>query len=328
MLQALLTNSRNHVMSFIRAEFDARFFPHYSIWLSMALLTGLCLIIWSRSSLDISLGQDSLSMLLGVWLFLVGVRYQSRQNAMSAVYFILAYLILIAPLLGGATYLAIGAGYPLIDSKLAAFDAMIGFDWLAHTAWVNERPWATGLLTWTYNQLLTVMVATLVFLLATQRFERLREVILLMGLTAISGVFFVVYTPAVGAYAFYDPAPELISNIPQLAGRYHLPHFTALRDGTMSTINLSTTMGIVTFPSFHTITPVMCTWAVRGTWFFWIVLPLTIIMVISTLSIGGHYLADVLAGLVYCAIGAFAYAQWQSRRRLPSAVNTPLVAGE
>lgn len=328
MLQGLLTRTRDQVMAFIRSQFDARLFPHYSLWLTMALLTGVCLVIWSRSSFDIALGEDGPGILLGIWLFCIGIRYQSRQRAMSALYFILAYLILIAPLLGAASYLAVGAGYPLIDTQLAAFDALIGFDWLAHTAWVNERAWATGLLTWTYNQLLSGMIVTLVFLLVTRRFERVREITLLMGMTSISSIFFVTFMPAVGAYAFYNPAPELVANIPQLAGRYHLPDFTALRDGTMSTITLSATTGLVTFPSFHTITPVMCNWAVRGTWLFWVMLPFTIVMVISTLAIGGHYLADVLAGLAYCVAAAGAYAHWQARREPTPALNKPLVAGE
>jgi hypothetical protein len=41
MLQGLLTSTRNQVMAFIRSQFDARCFPHFSLWLAMALLTGV-----------------------------------------------------------------------------------------------------------------------------------------------------------------------------------------------------------------------------------------------------------------------------------------------
>lgn len=328
MLANLVKTIRDFASALNREQFDARLFPHYSLWLAMAMLACICLALWANSAFRLSVGADGPTIVLGFWLFCVGIRYQERHRTTSAIYFILAYLLLIAPLLGVASYLAIGSGFPLIDAQLASFDRMIGFDWLAHASWVNDRPWATGLLTFTYNQLLYGMIATLIFLLVTGRFERIREVMLLMGLTSISSIFFVTFMPAIGAYAFYNPDPQLVSNIPALAGRYHLPDFTSLRDGTMATITIGTTTGLVTFPSFHTITPVMCNWAMRGTWAFWLMMPFTVVMVISTLAIGGHYLADVLAGLAYCALAAWCYAVWQARRQQRQQLEPAMMAGE
>lgn len=55
--------------------------------------------------------------------------------------------------------------------------------------------------------------------------------------------------------------------------------------------------GIVSFPSFHTVLGVIAIYAVRDTrWLLAFIVPLNATMIVSTMPVGGHHLADVLAG--------------------------------
>ena len=98
---------------------------------------------------------------------------------------------------------------------------------LRHT----HRPWAIAVLTKAYTSIVSAMTAVLVLLTVMRRFERLRELLLVNGMLGLLGIVFCTFLPAVGAYAFYVPAPELVANMPPSAGRYHLEHLTACGAG-------------------------------------------------------------------------------------------------
>jgi membrane-associated phospholipid phosphatase len=73
--------------------------------------------------------------------------------------------------------------------------------------------------------------------------------------------------------------------------------FTALRNGSLSMIDLSALQGVVSFPSFHTVLGVITIYALRDT--RWLMVPVFLLngtMIVSTLPVGGHHLLDVLAG--------------------------------
>jgi membrane-associated phospholipid phosphatase len=70
----------------------------------------------------------------------------------------------------------------------------------------------------------------------------------------------------------------------------------------MQVIPVDDSTGLVTFPSFHTMLGLVLIWAVRKTVLFWPSLFLNGAMVVSTVAIGGHYLIDVVAGIVLTAM--------------------------
>ena len=81
----------------------------------------------------------------------------------------------------------------------------------------------------------------------------------------------------------------------------HVPHLLALRDGGMT--EFKDLQGIVTMPSYHTAQAILFMYVFRGQrrLFPWIV-ALNSLMLLSTPSMGGHYLVDMLAGAVVAAI--------------------------
>ncbi len=73
--------------------------------------------------------------------------------------------------------------------------------------------------------------------------------------------------------------------------------FNMLRNGSLSVIDLSALQGIVSFPSFHTMLGVMTVYPLRDT--RWLMIPVLLVnatMIVATMPVGGHHLADVLAG--------------------------------
>lgn len=71
----------------------------------------------------------------------------------------------------------------------------------------------------------------------------------------------------------------------------------ALRGGELTTINCAASNGIVTFPSFHAIWAILLICAMPT----WPMILLNVLMVVSTVTSGGHYLIDVAGGILVCA---------------------------
>jgi membrane-associated phospholipid phosphatase len=110
--------------------------------------------------------------------------------------------------------------------------------------------------------------------------------------------------PAVGAYAYFNPPPELFDNFTHHAGMWHYAELMKLRSGEPFVFLADNVRGMVTFPSFHTVLGIIIAYALRG--FRWLFAPVAIlnaVMIVSTLPEGGHHLVDVLAGIAIALIG-------------------------
>ena len=70
-----------------------------------------------------------------------------------------------------------------------------------------------------------------------------------------------------------------------------------LHSGTFTALNFFEMHGIVSFPSYHTIVGLILIYSARNSRYLaWPVFVLNAVLILSTMPIGGHYLADVLAG--------------------------------
>jgi membrane-associated phospholipid phosphatase len=105
--------------------------------------------------------------------------------------------------------------------------------------------------------------------------------------------------PAAGAYAYHAPESALFNNLNPNAGLWHIEHYEGLRNGSYRLIGLGQMQGLVTFPSFHTCFAITLAWCFRDfRWLFPIAIAVCGAVLVSTLTEGGHYLVDVLAGIV------------------------------
>ena len=184
---------------------------------------------------------------------------------------------------------------PLWDPAFRAWDHALGFNAASAFGALERRPALAAFNAAMYHSLVPQMV---VALLALAWFGKLYEMRVLLFASIAAGVFAILLSgvfPAMGN--LYDPAAY--PNLGTSAAWLHRGDIEALRAGTLRTLDLGEMKGIVTFPSYHAALATVYIAAFRTLpllrWFGggWAALT-----VAATPAGGGHYLVDVIAGVV------------------------------
>jgi membrane-associated phospholipid phosphatase len=182
------------------------------------------------------------------------------------------------------TYLAASSGYPLVDSALTKLDALLfGFEWNVEANWVANHPMLDWLLRRAYFSI--YYQGALVFLIGsvTRPGERNGEIIWQFCTSLLLTCAIFVFTPALGHVAHI--------------GTGWMKTLMMIRNGEWADFDFSHVEGIVSFPSFHTTLAILLVYAVRDhRWLLAVFVPLNILLIVATLSVGGHYLMDLPAG--------------------------------
>ena len=211
------------------------------------------------------------------------------------------------------TYLITAANLPLRDDVLARVDHLLGFDWLSLLQATNASPLVVEVLARAYNALGPLSDLVVIVLVLRRRGDRIAEFMAILSLSTVAVCIGMALVPAAGAFAYFDPAPQLFANFSAFCEMWPFLHtFTALRDGTLSVIDLSRPDGIVSFPSFHTMLGLITIYAARDT--RWLLIPVSVVnatMIVATMPVGGHHLSDVLAGAAL-TIGAILLVRSQN----------------
>lgn len=210
------------------------------------------------------------------------------------------------------SYAGIAVGMPLQDSTFVALDEAIGFDWIAFLDFSSRAPLLSYLLIGAYHSSAFQIIAILVGLAFSGRLLALDQFLLAYMLSGLATVAVSTLVPAIGAYVYHAPDPAIMGMTAQ-AGVWHLQDFMALRDGVFRELNLVQVEGLISFPSFHTALAILTIWASWGwRWVRWPALVLNVLVIVSTLPEGGHYLVDLFAG------GAIAVAAIMVASRVPA----------
>jgi Flp pilus assembly pilin Flp len=207
-----------------------------------------------------------------------------------------AQLIASFAVCGVLSYLAFATDRPMVDRELAALDALCGFDWPRFVGWVQGHPLIDRLLVYVYHAVVLELIA-LVVLLGVVRPERIRELIATSIIALLITLVIAGLAPAADAYLYWKVThPELIDELP-------IGDHLALRAGVLREIDLGHLQGLVTFPSYHVVLALLFVWAARGiTWLLPVSLAFNLVMVVSTLSAGGHYMIDAPGGLAVTVV--------------------------
>jgi membrane-associated phospholipid phosphatase len=185
---------------------------------------------------------------------------------------------------------------PWADQTLASLEGALGLSAASVVEWTNARPPLASVMRLIYFSVIPQTMLAIVWLgLSNQRRALDAFLVRFMLAALISAVGFY-WLPAKGTCEAYGLAvPAHYAPI--------LEHLDALRSGTRTVITWRGAEGIITFPSFHTVWAVLLTAAFwRRGWIFYPIAALNLLMIVSTVTTGMHYFADVLAGLVVCAV--------------------------
>ncbi|CDX60172.1 conserved membrane hypothetical protein [Mesorhizobium plurifarium] len=193
-------------------------------------------------------------------------------------------------------YLAASTMRPLMDAYLASFDAAIGFDWLRAVAFANRIPLVATAMVYCYAALsYQVPLVFLVQSIGGQR-ERMLEFVALNALSGLMTGILMLAVPAAGAYSFHMPDRGAFSHFTAIGGLAHLSTLAQLRSSAPFTFVIANTIGLTSFPSFHTALGIIITYNLRRSMLFLPATAINTIMILATIPEGGHYFADVLAG--------------------------------
>lgn len=287
-------------------------------WLCLVVLAVLE-TIW-LSVTDLSLSDRTAVQLVNIGsmvaLFLLLARRLGHLPRLHTLCNGFAFLLAAWPILRLFNHLTTTLPFPMADAHLAAWDAAIGFDWLAYVRWIDGQPWLLSAMALSYNGLTGYTCILFLFLAAGRESEaRCRELVELFLSTALVCSSIGALLPALAPMGYYAPPGELFNHITTNTGCGHIPFLEALRNDPAHVLDLSRLPGLVTLPSFHTAMGVLAIYCARGThWLFVPMVVVNLIMIASTPVFGSHYAVDVIAGAAV-AIGAILV----HRRRIRSA---------
>lgn len=295
-------------------------FPSRGLWIGLLVLFAIDGIWLATSDFQVLLPTWPLAAGVCCTLLAAAWFYTAVRPSAEIAHMCLAtlYLILLTGAIAMFSYLLTSLGHPLLDQAYVDIDRFLGFDWLAFLEWTNDRPLLDLMLTLSYHSSMPQIAGLIVLLAMTGRLERINEFLGLFLVTSTTVVVIAGFFPAVGAYVYYIPAPELVANPNSPAGLWHLEQFNGLRDGSLRQIDLSAAEGLVTFPSFHTCLAIIVTWATRDfRAVFCAAAVLNGAVIVSTLPEGGHHLIDVIAGTFITVVAIVVRSKARISTRTP-----------
>ena len=193
------------------------------------------------------------------------------------------------------------ADLPLRDREMVWIERHLGFDWLQIMGGLDRWPGVLKLLDGAYATFTSQLIATVLVLVIARRTRELDR-------------FFITFVCATFLAEITSTLLPTLGPMSALAGNaafQHLPTLgrttgetvLALRQGTLSVIDLDAINGIICFPSLHAAVAIIVPFTLR--WnkpLLWPLIVLDCVMLVSAVPSGNHYLADVLGGIAVAVV--------------------------
>ncbi len=270
-------------------------------WLLLAMLVILLAVLHPLTSFRVtpaSFGTvlTTCALLGGASLF---YRHIRRRHNFAIMFTALPQVLLFSAMGSVLSYQVAGFGGALWDTRFAAWDAALGFDWLGFVRWVDGQALLVPVLRLAYASLVPQIIALVLILGFTGRLLPLRIVIFAAMLCGVITVLLSPLFPAYSNYVHLGLTGGDFARLDPWAGYVHMQHLTALRGGEPLLLNLHTMQGIITFPSYHSGLAAVTLWGflqIEQRWLGWPLALVSMLTIVATPVDGGHYLVDVIAG--------------------------------
>lgn len=201
------------------------------------------------------------------------------------------------------SYLATSLSLPLVDDRIVAVDAALGFDWVSYVDFVNQRPWLGAMSTAVYVTTLAQVALCLILLGIMGRIEEAQRFVAAVMLGALACIAISALFPAAGALATVRPPAEFTAANQPLVDLGYKQVFFDLRAGGARHLSLDGVHGLIAFPSYHcTLSALVVLAAMRLGLVFWPILMLNVAVIFSTPIDGGHHLSDAFFGIVVALV--------------------------
>ncbi|WP_246791958.1 phosphatase PAP2 family protein [Burkholderia perseverans] len=246
-----------------------------------------------------------------VLLALSGIARYARVAArlrcaeLAAAVFCLLTIVVWAQTVSITEYIGIGLGLPSNAALLVRLDHALGFDWPRAYRWVGAHPRLETVLRWAYFSAYFQLLAIPFVLAVARRVEAIAEFLVVLVAASILLMLISIPFPAESAFLYYGVTDPGTSST--------VSHYAPLRLGGLRAVDPFAVQGLVSMPSFHTMLAMFFAWAVRQVrGVFPFALALNALMIVATLTVGGHYLVDLIAGLA-CGAAVIVGVSWLRR---------------
>lgn len=274
------------------------------LWLTMAASSIVVASLLSQSK--ISLDYESLRPVatsLCVLMVTAWICARRGFHRWSLVMETLSVGVALSVLGLASSYLATSLSLPLADQFLVSSDQKLGFDGAAFIRWVDSHEWLAWFLMQAYASFAFQLVLLPLILILAGQPGRGVGLVLSYAIVCYTASFISIWFPAVAANVTYGIDGTTLQSINAQFGFAFLDQFHAVRNQAEFLLSLDKAQGILTFPSVHTATAVICAVSMLTVpWLRYPILLLNVGMATSTLSHGGHYLVDVLAGAILAVL--------------------------
>lgn len=213
-----------------------------------------------------------------------------------------------------ADYLVLPHSGPLVDERLARFDEWLGLSHPVSYRWFEASGWLPLFARIYASVDWQVQLMVAYYVLWRRDLFRLWQYVAVVAFAGAVSVAFLWLGPAEGPYVWYAGQ---YANPPPFPPYLH--ELRLLRQGQMAVFDVA--FGFLNFPSFHTVFALLL---IRGwrdaKWLFPFFAVLNVLVVVSTIPVGWHYLLDIVGGVVWtgASIGVVEACVWLRARRAPT----------
>lgn len=271
-----------------------RFFHLFMAGVSAVLIAMATICV---TCLSYRLSAPTLSDYVGVAAFLLAAGYcwRAKHERFLQVCLIVFWSFLMGKLLGFPVYLAARSRMPLQDNALAHFDQLLGVQVPSILHFCANHPWIKESFAASYDWLFPLMVLSVLLPAVLYRWTAAKELVVASSLATIIGSLMFALCPAIGPWVVYHFAPSAQQRTCEAL-------FLTLRSGSFHTLSPDD-KGIICFPSFHVMLAIVSCVAICSIKVLRIPAVLVAsLIVISTLTTGWHYIADVIGGLTLAVL--------------------------
>ena len=215
-----------------------------------------------------------------------------------------------------------------ISDLIERLDHAVGFDWMAYASFVGGIHPLSAAMEFCYTNWMREFVVALAVMAYLREFDDMCEftfayVIAGMATLSVTAFFDAKSYDAVATYAianFHHPVG---------VGPEYLQKLTAMRSGLDRTLDFDHLIGLVSFPSFHAGSALLLATATRNLRWLWApFFVFNLLIILGTISEGGHNLMDVLGGCAFAIGGLYAAGALSRRvRRVDAGVRASAAAG-
>jgi|SRR5580692_6854133 membrane-associated phospholipid phosphatase len=265
---------------------------------------------------------DATSLTMGIFVTIataaLGYFYRQYRSDMrlATIATETSFLIAFSAAAAMFSYLITTLNLPLIDKTLIRTDALLGFHWSQYVSYGFAHRWINLPAAVLYQSTLFQIALAVVVLPALGHTDRSSELVSIVMVSALFCVVIAGILPSAGALAFYHPGAAFFGHTHTVVDLAYKQTFFDLRDGALKRLSLRDVHGLVAFPSYHVALCGVMVVAFRGMRrFFWPILLLNTLVMLSTPLEGGHHLSDGLGGAALAFLSAAIVIPLRARLR-------------